>query len=67
MRSNPNVPDIPVPVADLGALTMTTYQLRMGVRSLAGLTSDNPNDRAVTFTDLLNLGVVTQAQLNQLK
>lgn len=50
-RPNPNVPDIPTPIADLAALASCIYQLRTGIRSLAGL-AGKPTDRAVTFNDL---------------
>jgi hypothetical protein len=54
---NPNVSQIPQPVANLGALVNVTQVMKQGVDSLAG-NRGRPTDRAVTFNDLINLGVV---------
>lgn len=54
---NANVPQIPQPLADVGALAVAVRFLKQGMDSLAGYRG-RPNDRAVTFNDLLNLGVV---------
>lgn len=56
-KANPNVPQIPQPLADVGALAVAVQFVKQGVDSLAG-NRGHPNDRAVTFNDLLNLGVV---------
>lgn len=54
---NSNVPQIPQPLADVGALVSVAQQLKQGVDSLAGHRG-NVLDRAVTFNDLINLGLV---------
>jgi hypothetical protein len=58
---NPNVPQIATPVGNLGALTVVTQSLKQAVDSLAGFRGKN-TDRAVTFNDLINLGLVGKAQ-----
>lgn len=55
---NANVPQIPQPLADVGALVYAVRAIKQGMDSLAGYRGA-PNDRAVTFNDLLSLGVVT--------
>jgi len=56
IRPNPNIPSIPQPVADIGALTVVTQFLKQGVDSLAG-SRGKPGDRAVTFNDLVSIGL----------
>ena len=56
---NPNVPSIPQPIADVGALAVVAQALKQGVDSLAG-NRGNPSDRAVTFNDLVNLGLIAR-------
>lgn len=59
---NPNVPAVPVPLANLNALATVCDQLRHGVESLGGLRGGE-FDRAVTLSDLVALGLVTETQL----
>lgn len=60
MARNPNVPAIPVPTATQSGLHATVSALKMGVESLAGQRGGEL-DRAVTFNDLVRLGLVTGA------
>ena len=55
---NPNVPQIPQPIANLGALVTIAQALKQGVDSLAGNRGD-PLGRAVTFSDLIGLKLLT--------
>lgn len=59
---NPNVPPVNMPLANVEALASVCMQLRQGVQSLGGQ-SGGPYDRAVTLNDLILLGLVTAAQL----
>lgn len=59
---NPNVPNIPQPLANLDALTAVCSLLRQGVESLGGQRGGQ-FDRAVTLSDLVVLGLVTETQL----
>lgn len=61
-KPNPNVPQIPQPLADVGALAYSVQAIKQGVDSLAGYRGQ-PNDRAVTFNDLLRLGIITAADI----
>lgn len=56
---NPNVPQVPTPLATLGALLVTCRGLKQGMDSLAGY-SGSSLDRAVTFNDLISLKVLTR-------
>jgi hypothetical protein len=60
--SNKNVLPIQRPLADLGALATVAEQLRQGVESLGGLRGDWLG-RAVTFNDLVALGLVSEATI----
>jgi hypothetical protein len=60
--SNPNVPHIQRPLAELGSLATVTESLRQGVESLGGHRG-GPLDRAVTLQDLVILGLTTEAQI----
>lgn len=62
MSKNPNVPAIPVPTADLVGLTNIAISMRQGIQSLSGQTGPAAS-RAVTFNDLVALGLVTTAQI----
>ena len=59
---NPNTPPIPSPQVMLGSLANTALALKQAVDSLTGATG-NPSSRAVTFDDLVNLGVAGAAQV----
>lgn len=59
---NPNVPNIPPPFSQLDSLTSVCELLRQGVESLGGQRGGQ-YDRAVTLSDLVVLGLVTEAQL----
>jgi hypothetical protein len=63
---NPHIPHMARPLARVEALVTVTEQLRQGMESLAGDRGDSL-DRAVTFNDLLKLGLITQVQANQSK
>jgi hypothetical protein len=60
--SNPNVPHIQRPLADVVSLASVTEMLRQGVESLGGHRG-GPLDRAVTLNDLVLLGLVSEAQI----
>lgn len=64
MAINKNVPPINPPLAELNSLTRSVDQLRQGVESLGGLRG-GPMDRAVTFSDLIQLGLISEATLRQ--
>jgi hypothetical protein len=59
---NPNIPAIPPPLANVDALVYVVTALRQGVQSLGGQ-AGGPYDRAVTLNDLVLLGLITTAQL----
>lgn len=59
---NANVPQIPQPVSDVGALAFVCQQLKQGVDSLAGNRGPTLN-RAVTFNDLITYGFTTAANI----
>ncbi len=54
---NKGVPTIQTPLANPLSLQQTVQQLKQGMESLAG-TRGNPTGRAVTFDDLVSLGLV---------
>lgn len=58
LSSNKNVPQVQNPLADLGSLVTTVRSLKEGVESLGGYRGSLPG-RAVTFDDLLALGLLT--------
>ena len=58
--TNPNVPSVDRPLADLMALAQVTEQLRQGVQSLGGQRGLS-SDRAVTFNDLDTMGLTGMA------
>lgn len=60
VTTNANIPQIPQPVADVGALANAVQAIKQGMDSLAGNRGSTLN-RAVTFNDLINLGVVSGA------
>lgn len=60
--ANPNVPHVNRPLADLRAITTVVEQIRQGVESLGG-NRGSTFDRAVTLSDLIVLGLVTEQQL----
>ncbi len=64
-RQNPNVAPIPPIVEDPRATTTVLTALKEGVESLAGQRG-GPLDRAVTFNDLIAMGLVTAAQARQI-
>jgi len=55
---NKNIPGIPEPLADVGALSYCVRAIKMGVDSLSGK-SGKPTDRAVTFNDLIDYGALS--------
>lgn len=59
---NPNTPPIPSPQIHLGSLANTALALKQAVDSLTGATG-TPSSRAVTFDDLIKLGVAGAAQV----
>lgn len=60
---NRNVPPVQAPVADLGSLLTTVNSLKQGVENLGGYRG-SLTGRAVTFNDLVGLGLVTPITLN---
>lgn len=58
LTPNKNVPQVQNPVADLGSLATTVRSLKQGVESLGGYRGSLPG-RAVTFDDLVGLGLLT--------
>lgn len=58
LKPNPKIPSVPDPLSNLQSLTTVVKTLRQGVQSLAGARGDLL-DRAVTFNDLIALGLVT--------
>lgn len=60
--SNPNVPAVPQPSSDPASVPFVLSRLREGVESLSGHRGD-PLARAVTFNDLITLGLVTAVQV----
>jgi hypothetical protein len=60
--ANPNVPHIDRPLADIRSLATVAEQMRQGVESLGG-NRGTTLDRAVTLSDLIVLGLVTQQQV----
>ena len=60
---NKNVPQIGEPVADLGSLLTVTKSLKQGLESLGGYRGDMAS-RAVTFIDLVGLGLVPGTTFN---
>lgn len=63
MKVNPNVPAVTQPLATAEANTRVLLQVRQGMQSLAGQIG-GPYDRAVTFNDLVDLGMATRLQLD---
>jgi len=55
---NPNVPAIPLPAENVSNLAACVGALKASVESLTGQRGDPP-DRAVTFKDLVNYGVLS--------
>lgn len=55
---NPNVPQIPTPQANVGALAVCVQFLKQAVDNLAGYRG-KPTNRAVTFDDLVSLGIAS--------
>ena len=60
-RPNPNTVPISQPLADLQILYTVVGQLKQAVDSLSGQRGRS-TDRAVTFNDLVDLGLVTMAR-----
>lgn len=58
LAPNKNVPQVQNPLADLGSLVTTVRSLKQGVESLGGYRG-SLSGRAVTFDDLLALGLLT--------
>lgn len=58
---NPNVPQVPQPLADVGSLAHAARGFKQGLDSLAGFRG-KPTDRAVTFNDLVAYGLLTASQ-----
>jgi hypothetical protein len=56
--ANPNIPQIPQPQASPGSLAFTAQALKQAVDSLSGFRG-SPTDRAVTFNDLISLGLLS--------
>lgn len=56
--SSPGIPQIPQPVLDPRAQLQVLLALKQGMESLAGRRGD-PMGRAVTFNDLVALGLVS--------
>lgn len=55
---NRNIPQPGRPVAELNSLTTVVTLLKQGMESLAGYRT-GPLDRAVTFNDLISLGLIS--------
>lgn len=60
---NANVPQIPQPIADIGALVYVCQALKQGMDSLGG-NRGSTLDRAVTYRDLVTLGLVASTSIN---
>ena len=58
--TNPNFSQVGHPIADLGALRVVCEQLKQNVDSIGGFRGDQLG-RAVTFQDLIDMGVIDQA------
>lgn len=58
--TNPNFSQVGSPIADVGALRTVCEQLKQNVESIGGFRGD-PLGRAVTFQDLIDMGVIDQA------
>ena len=58
LTPNPTVVQIPTPLANVGALVVAVQALKRDVDSLSGNTGALI-DRAVTFQDLINLGLIS--------
>ena len=65
-KRNPNVPPIPAVFAEPNALAASCDRMREGVESLSGQRGP-PINRAVTFNDLITLGLIGQDQVVLLK
>ena len=58
--SNPNIPQIPSPLANVGSLANVAQALKQGMDVLAGNRGNTPlNARAVTINDLITLGLIS--------
>lgn len=62
VAQNPNVPHVPNPVASIDSVLAVVTTLKQGVESLGGHRG-GPFDRAVTLSDLVVLGLVTEDQI----
>lgn len=60
--TNPNVSQIPQPMADVGSLAYCLQQVKQALDSLAGFRGPASN-RAVTFDDLVSYGIIAQLNL----
>lgn len=56
---NRNVPQMPMPLADIGSLAHASQAFKQALDSLSGYRG-GVLDRAVTFRDLIDLGLITQ-------
>jgi len=61
--ANVNVPQVQEPVADVGSLLTVVKSLKQGLESLGGYRGEMVG-RAVTFKDLVGLGLVPPTQFN---
>ena len=59
---NPNIPTIPNPLNDLSSLATVVLQLKKAVESLGG-NRGSTLDRAVTFNDMIRLGLASPQAL----
>lgn len=59
--ANPNVPSIPLPTTDPASVHAALLAVKAGVESLAGQRGA-ATSRAVTFRDLIALGLITEVQ-----
>lgn len=64
-KQNPNVAPIPTPTNNLDSVLQVIIALKEGTESLAGQRGD-PLGRAVTFADLVALGLVTADAAKQI-
>ena len=64
VKTRRDIVTIPEPVENLGALYRTSVSLKQAVDTLTGQTNE-VGERAVTWNDLLRLGLVTKPDLPQ--
>ena len=64
VKTRRDIPTVPEPLQEVGALFRTCYALKQTTDMLTGQTREI-GERAMTWNDLLRLGLVTQPDLPQ--